>query len=346
MRERILDSGCTNAGDLYKQPLQLNFSSADGSLNATAGTPNSLSRIYSILRDIAANDLIDPEKTKLCSGRQIASPCDYFRARPQLKMERILSGADRANAASIPNTKQCLSYLYQNKGAELGTEFATYTTLPTYRNDTNQRRNIVCLPEGELNPDRNSESLMELARIYDLGFRGSVGIDGVKKYLTSTLELAVDTQRNANTDVERRAAIRKCFGTTFNPLSLPVTVPGTPQVQPDPPLYIIKDSAGRQWKRAPGNTLRLTTGQPVEVNLVARPDVYNARQGRIALLLNNNPATALRRAGSVLSSSQFLGNRIDFAWYPVQGPNSTVFFYNDSTGGGFLDMILYRIDYL
>lgn len=336
LRERILDSGCTNAGDLYKNPLQLNFTGSDGNLNAKEGTPNSLSKIYSILRDIASNDLIDATKTKLCSGRQIASPCDYFRSRPQLKMERILSGADKVNTASIPNAKQCLSYLYQNKGAELGEQFATYTTLPAFRNDTQQRRNIFCLPEGELNPERSQESLLELARIYDMGFRGSAGIDGVKKYLMSTLEMAVDTQRNANTDVERRAAIRKCFGTNFNPLSLPVTVPGNPQVQPDPPLYTIQDSANRTWKLAPDNTIRLNTGRSVEVNLVARPDVFRGNQGRIALFINNNPTTAIRHSGLIAFANPFLANNLDFAWYPLQAPNNSVFFYNDFNNGTFL----------
>jgi len=336
LRERILDSGCTNAGELYKNPLQLNFTDKQGKLNPNDGTPNSLSKIYTILRDIASNDLIDAEKTKLCSGREIASPCDYFRARPQLKMEKILSGVDKTNAASIPNAKQCLSYLYQNKGAELGDQFATYTSLPSYRNDTTQRRNIYCLPEGELNPERSNESLMELARMYDMGFRGSTGIDAVKKYLTSTLEMAVDQQRNANTDVERRAAIRKCFGTNFNPLSLPVTVPGNPPVQADPPLYTIQDAANRTWKVSSDNSLRLNSGRAVEVNLVARSDVFKANQGRIALFVNNNASTAIRHSGLVIYSNPFVANNFDFAWYPLEAPNNTVFFYNDYNNGTFL----------
>jgi hypothetical protein len=337
LRERILDVGCTNAGDLYKNPKVLNFTDQAGNLSDKEGIPNSLSKIYSILRDIASNDLIDPEKTRLCSGRKISSPCDYFRARPSLKMERILNGTDKANAQAVPNVKQCLSYLYQNKGAEdLGESAATFTSLPNYRNDTSQRRNIYCLPEGELNPERNTESLMELARMYDMGFKGSVGIDGVKKYLTSMLEMAVDQSRNANTDVERKAAIRKCFGTNFNPLPNPPVVPTNPPVQPDPPLYKIQDATNRTWKLSSDNVIRLNSGRPIEVNFVVRPDVFRANQGRVALFIDNNPSTAIRHTGLLVYANPFGPNSFDFAWYPIQGPNNTVFFYNDYGGGTFL----------
>lgn len=337
LRERILDSGCTNAGDLYKNPKLLNFTGTDGKLNDKSGSPNSLSKIFSIVRDIAANDLIDPEKTKMCSGRNIASPCDYFRARPNLKMERILSGRDTDNASSVPNIKQCLSYLYQNKGAEeLGEAAATFTTLPNYRNDTSTRRNIYCLPQGELNPERSSDSLMELARIYDMGFKGAVGIDGVKKYLNSLLEMAVDTGRNANTDVDRRAAIRKCFGTNFNPLNLPQPSTANPAVDPDPPLFTIRGPQNKQWRIDTNNYIRLNSGIPVEINIVARPDVFRANNGRVALFIDNNPAKAIRHSGMIVMATPFIGNNFDFAWYPVRGPGNTVFLYNDFNQGMFL----------
>ncbi|MCV5968730.1 hypothetical protein, partial [Lactococcus petauri] len=58
---------------------------------------------------------------------------------------------------------------------------------------------------------------------------GLIGIDAVKKYLNSQLELAVDMTRNANTDVERKAAIRRCFGNNLNSLPKPNTSQPTMQ---------------------------------------------------------------------------------------------------------------------
>lgn len=331
LRERILDVGCSNSGDLYKNPQSLN-KGANNKLNT-------LTDIYNILKDVASNDLIDPVKTKQCSGRSIDSPCDIFRANPSWKFERILNGTDRENANKQPAVKNCLSYLYLNRGASQPGLFgvgATYGGLPLYEHTEQNQNRLFCLPDGELNPNRSSEGLLELSRIYDMGFRGSAGIEGVKKYLTSLLEMAVDDKRNANTDPDRKAAIRKCFGANFNPLQVASPSLANPRVEADPPKYTIQDPNNRTWKVNSDNSIRLNGGTNIEVDFVARADVFKGSEGRVALFINGDPSKAIRHAGFVVWAHPFAANNYDFAWYPLQGPNQTVFFYNDFGGGMFL----------
>jgi hypothetical protein len=207
LRERILAVGCTNGGDLYKNPKSLN--------TTDSGQPASLTQIYNKVKDIADSNMLDAEKTKLCTGKVIESPCDFFRLQPNMKMEKLLEGNLK------PAAVKCLSYLYNNQGANqeqpLGTG-PTYEGPQQFAHDTREAKRLFCLPTGELNPERSDTAALELARIYDNGFERTIGIDGVKKYLTSMLQMAIDERRNGNTDPDRRAAIRKCFGTNLNPL--------------------------------------------------------------------------------------------------------------------------------
>ena len=328
LRERILDVGCTNAGELYKNPKSLNQSKD--------GNPNNLSQIFSILRGISANDMVEDEATRLCTGRTVASPCQFFTTKPDLKMEKILNGTDKANARSARVVKSCLAYIYNNKGAqETGPNpptGPTYTVGTNYSNTTSNAKDLYCLPSGQLNPETNQDALMELARIYDNGFKGAVGVDAVKNYLNSTLEIALDEKRNGNTDPDRKAAIRKCFGTEFKPLNAPSLLTGSPKVVPDAPRYIIRDPKGRQWRLAPNNTVTLRSGNPIEIDFVARPDAFKASQGRIALFMDGNPSRALRHSGFLTYLHPFSANNQAFAWYPVRTGN-TVTFYSDLGDG-------------
>ena len=336
LRERILDAGCTNGGDLFKNPKLLNSRITDfANQTVNTGDPQSLTQITATLKDIAANDLMDAAKTKLCSGRVISSPCEFFMKYPSLKMERVLNGTDRANASRAPAAKSCLSYLYNNKGASAGDGGigATYAGMTLYQNISENKDKLYCLPEGQLNPDRSDASLMELARIYDMGYRAAVGVEGVKKYLTEHLEMAIDERRNANTDVERKAAIRKCFGTNINPLTLPFAGLLNPRVEPDPPFYRIRDPSMRQWKLGTNNQIRLNTGTSIEVNFVARPDVFNSGRSRIGLFINGDPSRAIRHSGLVIFATPFIANNYDFAWYPIRSDSNSVVFFNDFNNG-------------
>ncbi len=322
LRERILAVGCTNGGDLYKDPKVLNLNNDGG--------PASLTSIYNTLQDIAANNMLDPDKTKLCSGKIISSPCDFFRQQPNLKMEKILDGSDKLNARMKPAAIKCLTHLYNNQEQPAA---PSYLGMTQFANDTREQKALYCLPTGDLNPSKSNESALELARIYDMGFRGSAGVDGVKAYLNSLLQMAIDERRNGNTDPDRRAAIRKCFGTNFNPLTVPPLQTGQPRVENDPPKYVVRDANNRQWKLTGDNRIRLNQGTPIEIDLVARPDVFKRSEGRVGLFVDGNPSKAIRHSNLLLSISQFLPANFDFAWLPIRGANNTVMFYNDFGGG-------------
>jgi hypothetical protein len=211
LRAQILAVGCTNAGELYKNP---------GTLNKANGLNQSIDQIYNTLVGIQAKDGASSDETKQCSGRIINSPCDPYLLKPDL-----LFSSDKNLA------KKCLSYLYNNKGIDepgpvqkIG---KTYSGVVTYANNTKEVKNIYCLPEGKLNPDAAVlDGLNTLISIGDNGFNNLKGIDAVKAYLNSQLEAAVDMTRNANTDDDRKNAIINCFGTKLNALSQgPVSAP-------------------------------------------------------------------------------------------------------------------------
>jgi len=221
LRARILDAGCTNAGTLYQNP---------SVLNTKDGAAQTLTQIYTTLQTIADNDMVDPEMTKQCSGRTIQTPCDPFILRAgSLKFGDALSGA---NASLKTQAQQCLSFLYNNKGAS---ELArpprvgpSYTNPALYRNNRKDSKNLYCLPDGSLNPDANPAGRDALVRAADQGYAGKIGVDGIKAYLSDMLTMAIDTSRNANTDPERKAAIVSCFGKDLK--ALPAQVTGTPTI--------------------------------------------------------------------------------------------------------------------
>jgi hypothetical protein len=218
LQQRILDSGCTNAGTLYQNPQQLNTKN---------GVAQSISQIAETVRGIAALDMVEEEETKQCSGRDIQTPCDPFIQRNTLKFGTALTGT---NEKLKTQAQQCLSFLYHNKGANETTNpprvGPTYTGLVTYKNNQREIKNIYCLPDGQLNPDTNTTGQTTLARIGDDGYEGRIGVEAIKKYLNDQLTLAVDLTRNANTDTNRKAAIINCFGSDLR--ALPAVVTGTP----------------------------------------------------------------------------------------------------------------------
>jgi hypothetical protein len=220
LRARVLDAGCTNAGDLFKNPQTLNLKN---------GAAQNLQQIYTTLQEIAANDMVDPAMTLQCSGRKIETPCDPFILRQgTLKFGDALNGS----ATQRTQAEQCLSYLYKNLGAN---EVAspprvgpTYSVWNWFYNANKDQKNLACLPDGALNPETTVAGKQTLVRVADQGYSGKIGVDAIKQYLTDQLNLAADTNRNANTDPERKAAIQNCFGKNLNALAVAQT--GAPTI--------------------------------------------------------------------------------------------------------------------
>ena len=215
LKQRVLDVGCTNAGTLYDNP---------GVLNMKDGVPQNLQMIHNALLEINDMDMIDPVATKMCSGRTIETPCDPFIAKPDLKLGAAAFNDNPRDRLLKDQAIQCLSYLYNNKGAnESGPSprvGPTYSGLVRYANNQREKKNIYCLPEGALNPGNSEDGLRTLATIADRGYRGQTSVGAVKKFLNEQLEIAADMTRNANTDPDRKAAIKNCFGKSLNSLKL------------------------------------------------------------------------------------------------------------------------------
>lgn len=225
LRQRVLDAGCTNAGTLYQNP---------SVLNSKDGTPQTLTQIYQTLQGIASQDMIDVDATKQCSGRSIETPCDPFIL--NAATTKFGTALQSGNEKRATQAKQCLSFLYHNKGANEKSNPArvgpTYSGLVTYKNDQREIKNIYCLPEGALNPDTNESALTTLTRIGDNGYKGKISVEAIKQFLSDQLALATDGTRNANTDPDRKAAIVNCFGPNLS--SLPPLLSGNPTVVTNP----------------------------------------------------------------------------------------------------------------
>lgn len=224
LKERIGDSGCTNAGELWKNPQQLNKNEK--------GEDQSLEEIYNKLKDIASKNMIDAAATKLCSGKDIRTPCDVLLAEPDLKLGPIIKDQMKERANLIPSIKMCMSYIYDNEGAkEQGPDLRvgpTYSGLVRFMNNQRVRKNIYCLPEGKLNPNHQnpgiaSAALTSLIEKYDGGYarpdkpqQRFTGVEAVKQFLNYQLEYSVDQTVNANTTPDKKAAIEQCFGDKIN----------------------------------------------------------------------------------------------------------------------------------
>lgn len=316
LRARILSSGCTDSGDLYKNPK---------ALNTVAGQAQTLSKIMNRLQGIKELDLLDETATKQCSGRTIQTKCDPFMNNSKKFGPALQSSNNQVKTQAV----DCLAFIYNNSGANEKTSppkvGPTYSGMVTYKNNTKEIKNIYCLPEGKLNPTTSKDAAETLARIGDNGYKNLLGVDAIKKFLNDQLELAVDMTKNVNADPDRKAAIENCFGRSINNLPFALGT-GSPTVIADPVRVstgiVIRHPNGKSIKNDNG-ILRLNKGTELSFSIVSNNSVYKNNLGYVALY-QAGTSNAIRHSGLVMYLNPFTTNNGDFAWKIIPRNNGFI----------------------
>lgn len=209
--DRIYGAGCTNLGELAKNP---------ASVNQFGST---LEAITSKLTQIKDNDGITEEDTRKCSGGKPKTPCEVALKTP---------------GAAI--SAECLAYLYNNLGAEDSRIGSTYAANTSSGNvfQTGSPSLRYCLPSGTLSPmntagAQNATAIAELNSKATGGYDGKSGVKAVQAYLNAVFLEATDSTKNVN-DPGRAAAMKKCFNEVAAP-STPALADSTNLVR-DPVL--------------------------------------------------------------------------------------------------------------
>lgn len=308
LRARILAAGCTNAGELYKNP---------SILNTLNGQAQSLSQIVSRIQGIKDLDLLDDNATKQCSGRNIQTKCDPFLNNSKKFGPALQSSNPKVKEQAV----QCLAFLFNNSGSNEKTTpprvGPTYSGMVTYKNDQKEIKNIYCLPEGKLNPEKYEDSAATLARIGDNGYRDLLGVDAIKKFLNDQLELAVNMTIDLASSPDRKAAIDNCFGKNINNFPFFNVLSGTPTIVTEPPdkantNIVIQHPNGKSIKNDNG-ILRLNSGTELKFKIVKDSSVYGNTRGLVALY-SMGTSSAMRHAGLVIYLNTFIANNGDFGW--------------------------------
>jgi hypothetical protein len=143
-------------------------------------------------RDSAGNDLSLNEWDEIsgkCLGIRRSSPCD------------------RDNKESGPLSKDCLAYLYENRGAEVfvpGGVGPTYTGVQTKSSLFTNGSDRYCTEKGTMNPVLSADALNTL--------RTKGGVKQVQAYLDEIHRKAND---NTLSDADRKQFVKQCYGVDF-----------------------------------------------------------------------------------------------------------------------------------
>lgn len=134
--------------------------------------------------------------SRFCTGKRITSPCDGD------------------NKEMGPLSTECLSYLWQNKGAidsNPGGTGPTYTNIPK-ASSLDGKVSQFCTKSGTMAPI-NANGQVNAAAVAEA--RKAGGLEAVKS-LYNTIHLKAND--NSLKDEERRLAIEKCYGINLNEL--------------------------------------------------------------------------------------------------------------------------------
>jgi hypothetical protein len=228
LQQTFISAGCTESGTAYPVDAK---TAATLMSHPNTGKALTASEIAGIVYNASTTAYtgINADGSKLsikdwnkvsmfCTGRSITSPCDFD---------------DKANG---PLSKDCMAYLYNNKGAidnVPGNVGPTYSGQEgsTSLNDKNMR---YCTPNGIASPvDKNGSERKATIDLINSQYKG---VNAVKDYFNK-IHLAAND--NTKKDAERKEAINQCYGVDLikpaeqvNPVG---TRPDPPPSVPDPP---------------------------------------------------------------------------------------------------------------
>jgi len=198
LQNRIINSGCTTGGNLYKDP-----SSLQGlEMNA----------IIKQLDTLNQNQYSDADSSLKCNGTNISTPCDAYL---------------NFNVNYTPNiSAQCINYLYYNQGVDNQNIGPTYTgPIGTYYSLDAAGKKIYCLPGAGYDPAKNPNIVKQLQRESRSGAgTGRIGIPYVQNFFNQAFQRATNTGLNANLpDAQggRADSVGRCFA---NLAAIPVSV--------------------------------------------------------------------------------------------------------------------------
>ncbi len=195
LQNRILSVGCTESGDLFKNPSSLKSLS--------------LTQMIQRLQTVANSQYTDKTASKQCTGKDLSTPCDpYINWSPE-------------ETGSI--SPQCLSFLYKNEGDGKPMIGPTYTgPINTFFSLDSNGKKFFCQPKTSLDPS-TPQTIQMYQRLANTGYKGNFGIKAVQLYMNDAYNRATNTGLNANLPDSRGGrlnSIQSCYG---NIASIPDT---------------------------------------------------------------------------------------------------------------------------
>jgi len=186
LQDRIVSQGCTQSGNLYKDPSSLRGMD--------------MRTILQTIQGIFSNQYTDNTSSKACTGKDIGTPCDpYIQYDPEVTGEITLS---------------CINFLYSNGGAGKPAIGPTYTgpTNVYYSLDSTGKK-VFCKPGAGLDPN-NPNTLATLVKLASDGYKGQTGIKAIQGVFNDAYLTATNTGLNANlpdSQGGRGTSLQQCF---------------------------------------------------------------------------------------------------------------------------------------
>ena len=201
LQQTFLGAGCTESGEGFPtdtkkaQALMVDSNGGYLSIGAIANILYQKAQVAYTGRDAAGNKLSIPEWDKVsrfCTGRAIVSPCDYD------------------NQETGPLSKECLSYLWTNSGANTTSvgPGPTYTGSQLIRSLNQQNVDRFCTLNGTMAPVNAAGNETAAAAVA----RAKGGVKAVKDFYN---QISLKANDNTLTDSKRMEAVQQCYGVDF-----------------------------------------------------------------------------------------------------------------------------------